>query len=443
MKLILSSIVNGCRHGKLIDVGRNGRRSLDIPGCLLYTRTGTVPHLTHDTLSLIEGIPEPVHLTLSTLAEHQEVLEEYKEGIGKFIGMPDSLIYCSLYDPASPCPSGYNTNKTVSVWGGGGRIELTLSKFMAIQQAFKPDWYQCMADGEPLTLGSSRKRISKSVDRTLAFLDNSLTVHQNSEVLKNTEIVGVVEGGDILEERLRSVRETMKRPVGGFLLDGFQGDTMPDDVKLNLISSVTEELPEDKPRLIHGIGKPDEVLECISRGVDLFEGFFPYQVTEQGRALSFNFKYKVDPETEEKSLVVPFHQVQGQQLISSCTMMTNKQYEDNHVLAMLHSNGSGDNEISSKSSACERSMTAFSIDLKNEQFRADFSPLVECCPCYCCKNHTRAYLYHLLLTNELLAGVLLMIHNLHHYFAFFQAIRDALKDGYLKELKELIAKQKL
>ncbi|XP_069746115.1 queuine tRNA-ribosyltransferase accessory subunit 2 isoform X3 [Narcine bancroftii] len=408
MKLILSSIVNGCRHGKLIDVGRNGRRSLDIPGCLLYTRTGTVPHLTHDTLSLIEGIPEPVHLTLSTLAEHQEVLEEYKEGIGKFIGMPDSLIYCSLYDPASPCPSGYNTNKTVSVWGGGGRIELTLSKFMAIQQAFKPDWYQCMADGEPLTLGSSRKRISKSVDRTLAFLDNSLTVHQNSEVLKNTEIVGVVEGGDILEERLRSVRETMKRPVGGFLLDGFQGDTMPDDVKLNLISSVTEELPEDKPRLIHGIGKPDEVLECISRGVDLFEGFFPYQVTEQGRALSFNFKYKVDPETE-----------------------------------VLHSNGSGDNEISSKSSACERSMTAFSIDLKNEQFRADFSPLVECCPCYCCKNHTRAYLYHLLLTNELLAGVLLMIHNLHHYFAFFQAIRDALKDGYLKELKELIAKQKL
>lgn len=51
-------------------------------------------------------------------------------------------------------------------------------------------------------------------------------------------------------------------------------------------------------RLIHGIGKPDEVLECVSRGVDLFEGFFPYQVTEQGKALSFNFKYKVDPEAE-------------------------------------------------------------------------------------------------------------------------------------------------
>uniref|UniRef100_UPI00398EF6B0 queuine tRNA-ribosyltransferase accessory subunit 2 isoform X2 n=1 Tax=Pristiophorus japonicus TaxID=55135 RepID=UPI00398EF6B0 len=443
MKLILSSVVNGCRCGKLTEVGRNGSKSVDIPGCLLYTRTGTAPHLTHDTLSLIEGVPEPVHLTLSTLAEHHEVLEEYKEGIGKFIGMPDSVLYCSLHDPANPCPSGYNTNKTVSVWGGGGRIELTSSKFMAIQQAFKPDWYQCMADGEPLPPGAPRKRVKKSVDRTLGFLDDCLKVHQNSEVLKNTEIIGVVEGGDILEERLRSVRETIKRPVGGFLLDGFQGADMPDDPKLNLISSVTTELPEDKPRLIHGIGKPDEVLECISRGVDLFEGFFPYQMTEQGRALTFHFKYKMDPETEEKSLVVPLHQMQDQQLTSAYTMMTIEQCEENHTHSMLERNGCGDNEISNKASGSEGKMTPFTIDLKSEQFRADFSPLVEDCSCYSCKNHTRAYLYHLLVTNELLAGVLLMIHNLHHYFGFFQSIRDALRDDKIQQLKELITKQKV
>ncbi|XP_060688963.1 queuine tRNA-ribosyltransferase accessory subunit 2 isoform X2 [Hemiscyllium ocellatum] len=408
MKLILSSVVNGCRYGKLIEVGRNGSKSVDIPGCLLYTRTGSVPHLTHDTLSLIEGVPEPVHLTLSTVAEHHEVLEEYKEGIGKFIGMPESILYCSLHDPASPCPSGYNTNKTVSVWGGGGRIEITLSKFMAMQQAFKPDWYQSMADGEPLPPGASRKRVKKSVDRTLGFLDGCLKEHQNSEVLKNSEILGVIEGGDILEERLRSVRETIKRPVGGFLLDGFQGEDMPDDPKLNLIASVTGELPEDKPRLIHGIGKPDEVLECVSRGVDLFEGFFPYVMTEQGRALTFKFKYKVDPEAE-----------------------------------VLERTGCGDNETSNKASNEGGKTVPFTIDLKSEQYRADFRPLLEDCSCYCCKNHTRAYLYHLLTTNELLAGVLLMIHNQHHYFGFFQSIRDAVRDDKMHQLKELIIKQKL
>ncbi|XP_078088571.1 queuine tRNA-ribosyltransferase accessory subunit 2 isoform X2 [Mustelus asterias] len=322
--------------------------------------------------------------------------------------MPESVLYCSLYDPASPCPPGYNTNKTVSVWGGGGRIEITSSKFMAMQQAFRADWYQSMADGEPLPPGASKKRVKKSVDRTLGFLDDCLKVHQNSEALKNIEIIGVIEGGDILEERLRSARETMKRPVGGFLLDGFQGDNIHDDPKLNLISSVIEELPADKPRLIHGIGKPDEVLECISRGVDLFEGFFPYLMTEQGRALTFNFKYKMDPEME-----------------------------------VLERNGCGDNENGNKSLGNEGKMIPFTMHLRSEQFRGDFRPVLEGCSCFCCKNHTRAYLYHLLVTNELLAGVLLMIHNLHHYFGFFQSIRDALRDDKMQQLKELILKQKV
>lgn len=61
-------------------------------------------------------------------------------------------------------------------------------------------------------------------------------------------IIGVIEGGDVMEERLRSARETAKRPVGGFLLDGFQGNPTTLETRLCLLSSVTAELPEDKPR---------------------------------------------------------------------------------------------------------------------------------------------------------------------------------------------------
>lgn len=53
-----------------------------------------------------------------------------------------------------------------------------------------------------------------------------------------------------MEERLRSARETAKRPVGGFLLDGFQGNPATLETRLYLLSSVTAELPEDKPRLV-------------------------------------------------------------------------------------------------------------------------------------------------------------------------------------------------
>lgn len=49
-------------------------------------------------------------------------------------------------------------------------------------------------------------------------------------------------------------------------------------------------------RLICGVSRPDEVLECIERGVDLFESFFPYQVTERGCALTFTFDCQLNPE---------------------------------------------------------------------------------------------------------------------------------------------------
>uniref|UniRef100_A0A8C9FHF7 tRNA-guanine(15) transglycosylase-like domain-containing protein n=1 Tax=Pavo cristatus TaxID=9049 RepID=A0A8C9FHF7_PAVCR len=73
----------------------------------------------------------------------------------------------------------------------------------------------------------------------------------------------------------------------------------------------------------------------------------------------------------------------------------------------------------------------------------DFRPLLEGCTCYCCQRHTRAYLHHLLVSNELLAGVLLMMHNFQHYFSFFSAIRDALRDNKLDQLKKLIFSQAL
>lgn len=53
-------------------------------------------------------------------------------------------------------------------------------------------------------------------------------------------------------------------------------------------------------------------------------------------------------------------------------------------------------------------------------------------------NHKRAYLHHLLVTNELLAGVLLMIHNTAHYQGFFSAVREALATDKLDLLQRRV-----
>lgn len=73
--------------------------------------------------------------------------------------------------------------QSVSVWGVGGRVEMTASKFMAIQQALQPDWFQCISDGEATCdEATSIKRARKSVDRSLLFLDNCLKLQEESEV---------------------------------------------------------------------------------------------------------------------------------------------------------------------------------------------------------------------------------------------------------------------
>ncbi|XP_029313344.1 queuine tRNA-ribosyltransferase accessory subunit 2-like isoform X2 [Cottoperca gobio] len=354
----------------------------------------------------MSNLPSVSQVTLSHIAEHQEALEEFKDGFRKFAGLHDTVLYCSLHDPATPCPTGHTTSKTVSVWGSGGRIELTVAKFMALQKTVQPDWYQSMADGETWPKNTSRKRVRKSVDRSLAHLDECLLVHHKSQELESVEVFGVVEGGDILEERLRSARETAKRPVAGFCLDGLQTGCMDQALRTQLITAVTTELPEDKPRLLQGVGRPDEVLACVEAGVDLFESFFPFQVTERGCALSFSFH--ISPELAVPAL---------------------DEERDTAGEALQNGDLSLDDQTQ---------MTSFEINLKDERYRDDFRPVVEGCGCYCCKNHQRAYLHHLLVTNEMLAGVLLMIHNTTHYHAFFGALREALANDEMDLLKRRV-----
>ncbi|MGB0562776.1 MAG: tRNA guanosine(34) transglycosylase Tgt [Spirulinaceae cyanobacterium] len=73
-------------------------------------------------------------------------------------------------------------------------------------------------------------------------------------------------------------------------------------------------------------------------------------------------------------------------------------------------------------------------NLKNARFREDFSPLDPDCPCYCCQNFSRAYLNHLVKAKEMLAYILLSIHNITELVRFTQRIRDSiLGDRFTEE----------
>lgn len=74
--------------------------------------------------------------------------------------------------------------------------------------------------------------------------------------------------------------------------------------------------------------------------------------------------------------------------------------------------------------------------VKNAKYKDDFSPLDENCDCYACKNHTRAYIRHLLNADEILGARLLSIHNLRFLIKMMENIRKSIEEDRYLEFKD-------
>jgi len=90
-----------------------------------------------------------------------------------------------------------------------------------------------------------------------------------------------------------------------------------------------------------------------------------------------------------------------------------------------------------------RTGTAFSregkMNLRNAVFSKQLIPIDSRCSCYACKNHTRAYIRHLINTEEILGLRLISLHNIHFYAKLMGNIRKAIKEGsFMKFKKEFL-----
>ena len=76
------------------------------------------------------------------------------------------------------------------------------------------------------------------------------------------------------------------------------------------------------------------------------------------------------------------------------------------------------------------------IHIMNAEFREDTGPIENDCTCYTCKNYCRAYVAHLFRGNEMLAGTLASIHNVHFIVNLVKKIRQSIFDGNFNEVKQ-------
>ena len=83
------------------------------------------------------------------------------------------------------------------------------------------------------------------------------------------------------------------------------------------------------------------------------------------------------------------------------------------------------------------------INFHNAKYKEDFTPLEKSCDCYTCKNYTKAYLRHLITTDEMLGGRLLSIHNIRFLVKLMEELREAIKADNILEYREDFLKKYL
>ena len=76
------------------------------------------------------------------------------------------------------------------------------------------------------------------------------------------------------------------------------------------------------------------------------------------------------------------------------------------------------------------------LNLKNERYKTDLRPIEEGCDCPACRNHSRAYIRHLLVSGEMLGLRLMVLHNLRFYNKMMEEIREAIEAGRYESYKQ-------
>ena len=81
------------------------------------------------------------------------------------------------------------------------------------------------------------------------------------------------------------------------------------------------------------------------------------------------------------------------------------------------------------------------INIKNNQYKEDFTPIDSTCDCYACKNYTKAYIRHLITANETFGARLLSIHNIKYLHDLMRDIRTNIKNGTMEEFRDNFIKE--
>jgi len=162
----------------------------------------------------------------------------------------------------------------------GSRHELTPERAMEIQSLLGSD-IQMQLD-ECVRLPCSREEAERAMRLSLRWAERS---KQAARPPKGGAVFGIVQGGEDKELRVASARGLVEIGFEGYAIGGLAVGE-PQAVMLEMIETVEPHLPRDKPRYLMGVGTPEDLLEALSRGVDMFDCVMPTRAGRHGMAFT-------------------------------------------------------------------------------------------------------------------------------------------------------------
>ena len=160
----------------------------------------------------------------------------------------------------------------------GKLLELSPERAVQIQESLGADFIMCLDECPPS--GESREKILKAVDRTTRWADRC----RAAQTRPDQALFGIVQGGVHADLRERSARGLLALDFPGYAVGGLSVGEPPPLMYATLDCTVPL-LPEHKPRYLMGVGRPEDILEAVCRGIDMFDCVMP---TRNGRnAMAF------------------------------------------------------------------------------------------------------------------------------------------------------------
>lgn len=160
----------------------------------------------------------------------------------------------------------------------GSRHVLTPERSMEIQDLLGSD-IQMQLD-ECLRLPATREEIDRAMRLSLRWAERS---RKAFAAKPGRAVFAIVQGGDDAQLRVESARALAGMDFPGYAIGGLAVGE-PQDVMLAMIETCAPHLPEDRPRYLMGVGTPDDLLESVRRGIDMFDCVMPTRAGRHGLA---------------------------------------------------------------------------------------------------------------------------------------------------------------